>query len=219
MRVNLPSSTLGTFHDPVLNEHFFRITTATFLALEGARRRPRALNLLWSALLSLAPAAAWACTPEPHGYEAPTRFKGEAGEIIWRYGQINVAPLSSAEDLCDGYLVQHLRDGKSCYGKVFAIVQNCASGEAVAFGGHMGVMDPVIVEVLEGLNMLTAGRALLARHLPIADVAATARSRDVEAVVTVGTASRFQQGPVKFQLGQGCQVLPTATWQERRTQA
>ena len=34
--------------------------------------------------------------------------------------------------LGDAYVIQHLRDDNGCYGEVFTIVQNCASGEAVA---------------------------------------------------------------------------------------
>ena len=118
-----------------------------------------------------------------------------------------MARLSPPEDLGGGYVVQHLRDGNGCYGEVFTIVQNCASGEAVAFGGHMGAMDPGPVEVLEGLNTLIAERARLAHHMSIADVAATAKSRGVEAVVSMSTDSRFQQGLVEFQLGPGCQAF------------
>ena len=185
------------------------MTTATFIALEGVERRLRARNLLLAAVLGLAPGTARACLPNFHDIEEPTLFEGEAGEMIWRHGGFEVTAISPATDLGGGYVVQHTANGNACYAEISSIVQNCATGEAVAFGGEMEAMipEPRQETILEELNSLLEERARLAHPMTIAEISATAEGRRVEFVVPMGTTSLIRLGEFEFRLGAGCQVF------------
>lgn len=175
--------------------------------------RRRALALALALAVLVPPGATWACSPGQHGYETPTRSVGEAGEVIWHYGAFDVARLSPAEDIGGGFAVQDLTDGTGCYGEAYTIVQNCATGEAVAFGGeavfaariivgHTGVLD-----VLEELNELLRERARIGDPLSIAEISAEAQVRGVESVVPMRTDSHLRQGEGEFQLGVACRMF------------
>ena len=170
-------------------------------------RRGRGWALALAGALSVGPGAAWACMPDSHGYEEPTVFEGEAGEVIWRYGQIKVARMSPAEDLGGGFAVQYLRDGNGCYSEVYTIVQDCASGEALAYGDRISLDHMGPIEVLEELNTLVAEHARLGAPLSIAEVSAEAQARGVESVVPMRTDSHLRQGEGEFQLGAACRMF------------
>ena len=169
--------------------------------------------LILAGVLVAGPGAAWACMPAPHDHETPTRSEGEAGEVTWRYGGYNVVRMSPAEDLGNGFTVQYLRDGNGCYGEVYTIVQDCATGDALAYGGNFAfggqavVGDDGAIEVLEGLNEFIVERARLGDPLSIAEVSAEAQTRGVESVVPMRTDSHLRQGEGEFQLGAACRMF------------
>jgi len=185
------------------------MTTATFIALEGAGHRLRARNLFLATVLGLAPASAWACMPPFHEVVAPTLFEGEAGEAFWKYDTYEITGISRAYDLGGGYVVQHTINGNECYGEISSIAQNCATGEAVSFGGEVEAMipGPRQEDILEELNVLLEERARLAHHLTIAEISATAAERGVEFVVPMRTTSQIRLGDYEFRLGAGCQTF------------
>jgi hypothetical protein len=151
--------------------------------------------------------------PGAHGYETPTRFEGEAGEVTWRYNKYDAARLGPAEDLGNGFAVQYLHDGNGCYAEVYTIVQDCATGEAVAFGGRAAFGgrivegDDGVLDVLERLNEFIEERARLGHPLSIDDISAVAETRGVESVVPMRTDSHLRQGEGEFQLGVACRMF------------
>jgi len=185
------------------------MTTATFIALEGAGHRLRARNLLLATVLALAPASAWACLPTFHDIEEPALFEGKAGEMLWKYDTYEITGLTGATDLGDGYVVQHGIDGNACYAEILTLLQNCATGEAVAFGGEMEAMvpEPRQEDILEELDLLLEERARHAHHVTVAEISATAQARGVEFVVPMRTTSEIRLGDYEFRLGAGCQTF------------
>lgn len=180
---------------------------------EGGRIHPLSRNaLILAGILVAGPGAAWACMPDLHGYEEPTRFEGEAGEVTWRYGGYSVAQISAAKDLGSGFAVQYLRDGSGCYGEVYTIVQDCATGEAVAFGGRAAFAgrivegDDGVLAGLERLNVFIEERASIGDPLSIDDISAVAETRGIESVVPMRTDSHLRQGEGEFQLGEACRI-------------
>lgn len=169
--------------------------------------------LILAGVLIAGPGAAWACMPSPHGYEAPTRFEGEAGEVIWRYDEYDAVRLGPAQNLGGGFAVQYLRDGNGCYGEVYTIVQDCATGEAVAYGGQAAFAgqivegDDGVFAGLERLNEFIEERARLGDPLSIDDISAVAETRGIESVVPMRTDSHIRQGEGEFQLGEACRMF------------
>lgn len=182
------------------------------IRLAALSRLGRGWALALAGALVVGPGAAWACSPGPHGYEEPTRFEGEAGEVTWRYGGYSVAQISAAEDLGSGFTAQYLRDGNGCYGEIYTIVQDCTTGEALAYGGEVAfagravVGDDGVLEVLKTLDNLVAERARLGDPLSITEVSAEAQARGVESVVPMRMNSHLRQGEGEFELGEACRL-------------
>ena len=181
------------------------MTTATFIALEGAGRRLRARNLLLAALLSFGPGSAWACMPDFHEHEAPVRVEGEAGSVSWQYGIWKETTLGPAEDLLRGYVSQHTLTGDWCGGRATIIVQNCSTGEALSFGGEFDRMvNRGQLDIQEALEGLIRARAYAGRPMSIAEIAAEATEQGLERVVPMRTTSIIQLGDYQLQLGEAC---------------
>jgi len=185
------------------------MTITRLTTFEGTGRRLRARDLLLAALLGMAPGSAWACLPTFHEIEEPTFFEGPDGEAVWRYGAYEVTAISPATDLGEGYVVQHTVNGNECYAEISSVVQNCATGEAVAFGGEMEAMtpEPRQEDILEELYDFIEEQARLAHHLTVAEISATAEAQGVEFVVAMGTTSLIRLGDYEFRLGVGCQTF------------
>ena len=185
------------------------MTTTTVLAAEGTRRVPCVRNLVLAALLGLAPGAAWACMPPFHEVVEPTLFEGENGEAFWKYDTYEITGISRAYDLGDGYVVQHTINGNECYAEISMVAQNCATGEAVAFGGEMEAMipGPLQEDILEELDVLLEERARSGHPLSIAEISATAAEQGVEFVVPMRTTAQIRLGDYEFRLGAGCQAF------------
>ena len=142
--------------------------------------------------------------PALHGIDEPERVDGEAGEITWKYGQVGVTSVSSAKDLGGGFVVQYLRNGNSCHVEATTVVQDCATGEAVAFGGQIGADAIGQREVLQSLTAQVEEHAGSGAPLSIPEVSGRAQAIGAEFVISMRTDSRLGLGPFEFDLGPGC---------------
>ena len=181
--------------------------TRPFRASKGAGLRLRARNLLLTMLMGLAPGAAWACMPDFHEHEEPVRVEGEAGFASWQYGIWKETTLGPAEDLTQGFVSQQTITGDWCGGRATVIVQNCATGEAVSFGGEF---EPMVnrgqLDIQEALEGLIRARAYAGRPMSIAEIAEEAAEQGLERVVPMRTTSTIQLGDYQFQLGEACRA-------------
>lgn len=181
--------------------------TIPFRARKGAGLRLRARPLLLTTLMGLAPGAAWACMPDFHEHEEPVRVEGEAGSVSWQYGIYRETTLGPAEDLTQGFVSQQTITGHWCGGRATVIVQNCATGEALSFGGEF---DPMVnrgqLDIQDALEELVRARAYAGRPMSIAEIAAEATEQGLERVVPMRTTSTIQLGDYQFQLGGACQA-------------
>lgn len=181
--------------------------TRPFRVGEGARRMMRARNLLRTALICVGPGSAWACMPDFHEKEAPVLVEGEAGFVSWQYGIWEETTLGTGEDLTQGFVSQHTLAGDWCSGRATVIVQNCATGEALSFGGEFERMvNRSQLDIQLALEELIRARAYAGRPMSLAEIAEAAKEQGLERVVPMQTTSTIQLGDYQFQLGEACRT-------------
>jgi hypothetical protein len=183
--------------------------SAIAIASEQAWHSLRSRKLVLAVLLGLAPGSAWACRPNFHHIDEPTLFEGPDGETLWKHDTYRITGITQATDLGEGYVAQHLIDGNECYAELATVLQNCATGEAVSYGGQMEAMipGPRQEDIVDELDALLEERVQSGRHLTVAEISATAAERGVDFVVPMGTTSLIRLGSFEFRLGEACQVL------------
>ena len=175
--------------------------TTTLIPLGAAGR------LLAAVILALAPAVASACMPAPHDGASPVFERGERGAMLWLYGEARESRLSPADDLGGGFVVQTARSGNGCSGEVSTIVQNCSTGEAVAFGGNFSPEDSAQWSRQSTLLDEVRSRIGQGRALSVADIIAAADAQSLEFAVPMRTTSRLLLGEKEVELRGGCRAF------------
>lgn len=162
--------------------------------------------LLVVVVLGSLPGAAWACMPVFHDHEAPVRVEGEAGAVSWQHDIYLEARIDPAVDLGGGFVRQGMLEGNWCFGEASTLVHDCATGEAVAFGGEFNRMIPESNRAEAALAELIDERVRAGQPLSIAEISKEAVARAVEFVVPMRTTSTIALGGFEIELGQACRT-------------
>jgi hypothetical protein len=161
---------------------------------------------LFATLILLAPAAARACVLTTHGHVEPFRTEGTACAVTVLHDDAAETRMGEAQDLGGGFVAQRLFDGVACGGEISVIVQDCRTGQAVAFGGSDYEGANTQYDRMQALLDEVADRAPRSDLLSIEEIEDAARDSDIEFVVRMRTQSQFDLGGQSFHLGCGCQL-------------
>jgi hypothetical protein len=178
----------------------------TYIVARAASRL-LAVILLAAFALALGLTSASACMYTPREGQEPVFEEWERGGMRWLYDEVQESALYPAADLGRGFVVQDAHAGTGCSGESSSIVQDCNTGEAIAFGGNGSIDDLAQWQLLDPL--LQDIRAAIERGEPwsMAEIAAEATARGLEFAVPMRTTSRLRLGEMKVELGGACRAF------------
>jgi hypothetical protein len=143
----------------------------------------------------------------PREGQDPVFEEWDRGGMRWLYGEVQESTLYPADDLGGGFVVQDAHAGTGCSGESSSIVQNCNTGEAIAFGGDGSIDDLAQWQLADAL--LQDVRAAIERGeaWSLTQISAQAAARGLEFAVPMRTTSRLRLGQMDVELGGACRAF------------
>jgi hypothetical protein len=142
-----------------------------------------------------------------HGHEEPFLQQGEACAATWLHDNSRETGISSAEDLGGGFVAQVMFEHGLCGGRSLLVVQDCRTGEALAFGGYSDNEAPSQWSLVEALRGEVETGIAAGNPMTVAEIEGDAQGRGFETVVALTTTSRVAVGGEhEVRLGCGCDL-------------
>jgi hypothetical protein len=131
--------------------------------------------------------------------------QGAACAATWLHDGNRETGIGQAEDLGGGFVAQVMFEHAYCGGRSLLVVQDCRTGEAVAFGGTSSNEAPAQWAMAEALRREVEAGIAASSPMSVGEIEGRAQGRGFETVAALSTTSRVAVGGEhEVQLGCGC---------------